>query len=118
MVFIEYPKCTTCQKAKKWLEKKHITFTDRNIVTDTPNKKELKEWIEKYQIPIDKFWNTSGLKYRELNLKEKKEMLTEEEKLQLLESDGMLLKRPIIITSTNILIGFNEKDWNILLTKE
>lgn len=111
MLFIEYPRCSTCKKAKKYLEAKKEEFIDRNIVTETPTKEELKNWLTKYQVPIDKLYNTSGMKYRELNLKEKRKEMSEEEQLSLLSSDGMLIKRPLLITDKKMLIGFKENEW-------
>lgn len=111
MLFIEYPKCSTCQKAKKFLETKNIEFIDRNIIEETPTKEELLAWINKYKFPINKLYNTSGQKYRELNIKEKRNKMTLEEQIKLLSSDGMLLKRPILITKNNMLTGFREKEW-------
>ena len=118
MLFIEYPKCSTCKKAKKYLEEKHIKFTDRNIITETPSKEELETWIKKYDIKLDKLYNTSGMKYRELNLKEKRRMMSEEEALTLLSSDGMLIKRPILITEKALLTGFREQEWKKVLEEE
>ena len=118
MLFIEYPKCSTCKKAKKYLEVKHIKFTDRNIITETPSKEELETWIKKYDIKLDKLYNTSGMKYRELNLKEKRRKLSEEEALTLLASDGMLIKRPILITEKAMLTGFREQEWENVLEEE
>lgn len=118
MLFIEYPKCSTCKKAKKYLEEKHIKFTDRNIITETPSKEELETWIKKYDIKLDKLYNTSGMKYRELNLKEKRRMMSEEEALTLLSSDGMLIKRPILITEKAMLTGFREQEWEKVLEEE
>lgn len=110
-VLIEYPKCSTCKKAKKWLEDNKIEFVDRNIITQTPSVEELKEWISRSQQEIKKWFNTSGLKYKELNLKEKLETMTEEEKIALLASDGMLIKRPLLISDKKVLIGFKEEAW-------
>lgn len=110
-IFLWYPKCTTCQKAKKWLEKNNIQFEERHIVENNPNKQELKEWIKKSDYEIKRFFNTSGLKYKELNLKEKLPNMSEDEKIELLASDGMLVKRPIFISDNNILVGFKEKEW-------
>lgn len=118
MILIEYPKCSTCKKAKKYLEDHSIEYTDRNIITETPTKEELKEWIEKFSFPIDKLYNTSGMKYRELNLKEKRKTLSEKEQLELLSSDGMLIKRPILITKNSMLTGFGEKEWEKVLKEE
>lgn len=118
MLFIEYPKCSTCKKAKKYLENNHIDFTDRDIITDTPSKEELKTWIEKYKVEIDKLYNTSGMKYRELNIKEKRKTMPQEEQIELLSSDGMLLKRPILITERTMLMGFKEQEWKKVLEEE
>ena len=111
ILFIEYPKCSTCRKAKKWLLDNNIEFTDRNIVEDTPTREELKKWIEESKKDIKNFFNTSGLKYKELNLKEKLINMTDEEKIKLLSSDGMLIKRPLVITENKILTGFKEEEW-------
>lgn len=111
MVFIEYPKCSTCKKAKKWLEDKKISFEDRNIVEKNPTAKELKAWADRSGLDIKRFFNTSGMKYRELGLKDKLAEMTEEEKLELLASDGMLVKRPLIIGENVVLTGFREKEW-------
>ena len=111
-LFINYPKCSTCQKAKKWLQENKISFIERNIVEENPKKEELEKWINEGKIDIKKFFNTSGLKYKELKLKEKLPNMTEEEKLKLLATDGMLVKRPILITDKVILIGFKESKWN------
>lgn len=113
-IFIEYPKCSTCQKAKKWLEENKIEFTERNIVTQTPTVQELTEWIQIGGQDIKKWFNTSGLKYKELNLKEKLLTMNEKEKIELLASDGMLIKRPLFISEKAILIGFKEEQWKIL----
>ncbi len=108
-IFIQYPKCSTCQKAKKWLEENSIEYVERNIVTETPTVKELTEWIQKSEQDIKKWFNTSGLKYKELNLKDKLLNMTDKEKIKLLASDGMLIKRPILITDKEILIGFKKE---------
>lgn len=115
MQLIEYPKCSTCKKAKSWLQEHNIPFNDRNIITDTPTKEELDSWINHNKISINKLFNTSGIKYRQLNLKDKKDQMSKEEQLKLLESDGMLIKRPILITDDEILIGFKEKEWEKLI---
>lgn len=114
-LFIEYPKCSTCKKAKKWLETNNILFEDRNIIENNPTEKELKDWINKSGKEIKRWFNTSGLKYKSLNLKEKLPDMTDEEKIKLLASDGMLVKRPILITEKGILIGFKEEEWKDLL---
>lgn len=110
-LFIEYPKCSICQKAKKWLDENKIEYVDRNIVTETPTKEELKKWITKSGLDVRKFFNTSGMKYRELNIKEKIKDMSEDEIYELLASDGMLIKRPLFISDTLILKGFKEKEW-------
>ncbi len=110
-ILIEYPKCSTCQKAKKWLEANNIAFVDRNIITETPSIEELTEWIEKSGQEIRKWFNTSGLKYKELNLKEKLPTMSDKEKIELLASDGMLIKRPIFISNKGIVNGFQEAKW-------
>ena len=110
-LFIEYPKCSTCQKAKKWLDENKIEYVDRKIVTETPTKEELKKWITKSGLDVRKFFNTSGMKYRELNIKEKIKDMSEDEIYELLASDGMLIKRPLFISDTLILKGFKEKEW-------
>ncbi len=111
-IFIQYPKCSTCKKAKKWLDENSIKFEERNIVTETPTVEELTEWIQKSKQDIKKWFNTSGLKYKELNLKDKLLNMTDKEKIELLASDGMLIKRPILITEKGIFIGFKEENWN------
>ena len=108
-IFIEYPKCSTCKKAKKWLEENSIEFIDRNIVTDTPTQEELTEWIERSGQDIKKWFNTSGLKYKELNLKDRLVNMSNEEKIELLASDGMLIKRPLLISDKGIFTGFKEE---------
>ena len=114
MIFIEYPKCSTCKKAKKYLDNNNINYEERNIKENNPSKDELNKWIKKYDIEIKKLFNTSGIKYRELNLKEKLPSMTYEGKIDILSSDGMLLKRPILITDKKIIIGFKEKEYNDL----
>ena len=110
-LFIEYPKCTTCQKAKKWLLDNKIDFEDRHIVENNPTKEELANWLNISGYDIKRFFNTSGLKYKELGLKEKLSVMTLDEKLGLLATDGMLVKRPILIFKNKILVGFKEKEW-------
>ena len=117
VLFIEYPKCSTCQKAKKWLEQNKIEFEDRHIVENNPTKEELKKWIKQSGYDIKKFFNTSGMKYKELNLKEKLPNMTDDEKIQILSTDGMLVKRPLIITDDLVLVGFREKEWEQLKSR-
>ncbi len=111
ILFVEYPKCSTCQKAKKWLESHGIEFTDRHIVEENPTAEELKEWHSRSGLELKKFFNTSGLKYKALELKDKLPVMSEEEKYELLASDGMLVKRPVVVMDNKILLGFKEKEW-------
>lgn len=112
MLFIEYPKCSTCQKAKKFLDSKSYDYTDRHIVLDNPKKEELKKWIKQSGKDIQSFFNTSGIKYRELNLRDTLKELSFDEELDILSSDGMLVKRPILVLDNNkILVGFKIKEW-------
>ena len=113
-LFVCYPKCTTCQKARAWLSSHKIKFEDRNIVEDNPSKQELKKWIKESGLDIKRWFNTSGLKYKELNLKDKLPAMSDEDKINLLSTDGMLVKRPIIITDKGITTGFKEEEWKIL----
>ena len=110
-LFIEYPKCSTCQKAKKWLEEHGVPFTDRHIVEENPTAEELKSWHEKSGLPLKKFFNTSGQLYKSMNLKEKLPGMSEEEQHALLATDGMLVKRPIVVTDSAVLTGFREAEW-------
>ena len=111
MIFVEYPKCSTCQKAKKWLDENGFQYQDRHIKEQNPTFEELKEWYEKSSLPLKRFFNTSGLLYKSMNLKEKLPLMSEEEQLALLASNGMLVKRPIVVCDDLILIGFREKEW-------
>lgn len=111
MLLIEYPTCSTCKKAKKWLINQEITFLDRNIVKETPTKEELTLWYHKSGYPLKRFFNTSGTVYKDLNLKETLETLSEEEQIDLLSQNGMLLKRPILVSEEYVLLGFNETEW-------
>ena len=111
MLFLEYTKCSTCKKAKNWLESNGVEFEDRHIVENNPTAEELKVWYEKSGLPLKKFFNTSGLKYKELGLKDKLPNMTEEEQLNLLGTDGMLVKRPLVIGDDFVLIGFKEPQW-------
>lgn len=116
-LFICYPKCSTCKKAKKFLEDNNIEFEERNIKEENPSFDELRTWIKKSNYDIKKFFNTSGILYREMNLKEKLLTMTEEEKIELLARDGMLVKRPILIGEETVLVGFKEKEWKLLTRK-
>lgn len=115
MLFIQYPPCSTCQKAKKWLDAHGLSYTERHIKEDNPTYEELKAWYQRSGMPLKKFFNTSGLLYKSMQLKEKLPTMTEEEQLRLLATDGMLLKRPILVTDERILTGFKESEWETLL---
>ena len=115
MLFIQYPPCSTCQKAKKWLDDHGLSYTDRHIKNEKPSYEELKAWYAASGLPLKKFFNTSGLLYKSLNLKEKLPTMTEEEQLQLLATDGMLVKRPIVVSGSSVLVGFKESQWESLL---
>lgn len=112
MLFIHYPKCTTCKKAKKWLEENHITFDERDVKADNPKKDELAEWDAKSGLPLKRFFNTSGMIYRDMQLKDKLPNMSEDEMLSLLATDGMLVKRPILVTDDKVLVGFREAEWS------
>ena len=111
MLFIQYPPCTTCQKAKKWLDANGFTYQDRHIKEQNPTYEELKHWYEISGLPLKKFFNTSGLLYKSMGLKDKLPAMTEEEQLRLLASDGMLVKRPLVIGDGVVLTGFREAEW-------
>ena len=111
-LLVEYPKCSTCQKAKKWLENKNIVFEDRHIVENTPTFEELENWIKKSGLEIKKFFNTSGLVYKNMKLKEKLDAMSDEEKIKLLASNGMLIKRPLLVEENFVLVGFREEEWS------
>ena len=115
MQLIGYSKCSTCRNAMKWLDNNSIKFTFREIKEDTPTVEELTNWINKYDISIKRLFNTSGLKYKELNLKDKLDNMSDIDKIKLLSSDGMLIKRPILISDDKMLIGFKEKEWETLI---
>lgn len=112
MLFIKYPKCSTCKKAKKWLDDRDITYMDRHIVEDNPTYDELKEWYIRSGLPLKKFFNTSGMLYKEQKLKDRLPEMSEDEQLHLLATNGMLVKRPIVVTDDGILVGFKEAEWN------
>lgn len=115
MLFVQYPKCSTCQKAKKWLLEKGAAFEDRHIVEQNPTAGELREWHRRSGLPLKKFFNTSGNLYKDQNLKEKLPGMTEEEQLALLASNGMLVKRPILVGADFVLVGFQEAQWEQIL---
>lgn len=111
MLFIQYPRCTTCKKAKAWLDEHNIVYTDRNIKEENPTYDELKEWYPKSGLPLKKFFNTSGVLYKEMKLREKLAGMSEEEMLELLASDGMLVKRPLLISDSRVRVGFKPDEW-------
>lgn len=112
VLFIEYPKCSTCRKAKKWLDERGIAYTDRHIVEDNPTADELRTWIATSGLPIRRFFNTSGMKYRELGMKDRFAAgITEGECLELLSQDGMLVKRPLVVGDDFVLVGFKQAEW-------
>lgn len=112
MKFICYPKCSTCQKAKKWLDENNIKYDERHIVEENPTFDELKSWYKMSGLPVKKFFNTCGLLYKEMNLKDKLQTMSEEEQLKLLSTNGMLVKRPLVINDNTVLIGFKEAEWS------
>ncbi len=111
MLLLCYPKCSTCKKAKKWLDENNIEYSERDIKLDNPSFDELKEWYQKSSLPLKRFFNTSGMIYRDMNLKDKLPEMSEEEQLKLLSSDGMLVKRPLVVDGDTVLTGFREKEW-------
>jgi len=113
--FICYPKCTTCQKAKKWLDDNKIEYELRNIKEDNPSYEELTSWYKASGLPLKKFFNTSGLLYKSMELKDKLPTMSEDEQLKLLASDGMLVKRPIVVGDGFVFVGFKETQWNVKL---
>lgn len=115
MLFLEYPKCSTCQKAQKWLDEHQISYEDRHIVENNPTFEELKSWYERSGLPLKKFFNTSGMLYKEMKLKDKLLEMSEEEQLKLLATNGMLVKRPLIVDGDRVLTGFKMAEWEALL---
>ena len=115
MLFLEYPPCSTCKKAKNWLDEHGVSYTARHIKEENPTYEELKNWYQRSGLPLKKFFNTSGLLYKSLNLKDKLPTMSEEEQLRLLATDGMLVNRPLIVMEDVILTGFREVDWQKLL---
>ena len=115
VLFLEYPKCSTCQKAKKWLDENGVAYTARHIVEQNPSAEELRDWAQRSGLPLKRFFNTSGLLYKSMNLKEKLPSMTEDEQFALLATDGMLVKRPVLIGPHGVLVGFREEEWEALL---
>ena len=115
MLFLEYPPCSTCQKAKKWLDGQNLSYEDRNIKTQNPTAQELEHWWKSSGLPLKKFFNTSGLVYKSMGLKDRLPEMTEQEQLALLATDGMLLKRPILVNGDQVLVGFREAQWQEIL---
>lgn len=111
ILFVEYPKCSTCQKAKKWLDDHKVVYTDRHIKEENPTAEELKEWHKRSGLPLKRFFNTSGMLYKSMALKDKLPTMSEQEQYDLLATDGMLVKRPIIVGEDYVLTGFKEKEW-------
>ncbi len=112
MIFLCYPKCSTCKKARTWLDAHQIEYTQRHIVEQNPSYEELKEWHARSGLPLKRFFNTSGMRYKELGLKDKLPEMSEEEQLHLLATDGMLVKRPLVVCDDQVLIGFREAQWS------
>lgn len=115
MLFLCYPKCSTCQKAKKWLEEQNINYMERNIAESNPSYEELKEWHARSGLPLKRFFNTSGLLYKEMKLKDKLPTMSEDEQLKLLATNGMLVKRPLLIDENTVFVGFKEAEWRSLI---
>ena len=111
MLFVHYPKCTTCKRAKKWLDEHQISYEERDIKENNPSLEELKEWYQRSGLPLKRFFNTSGMLYKEMKLKDKLPEMSEDEQLALLAPDGMLVKRPIVVTEDQVLVGFKEAQW-------
>ena len=115
MKFICYPKCTTCKKAQKWLDDNSVSYELRDIKEQNPSYEELAEWYKKSGLPLKRFFNTSGLLYKSLEMKDKLPTMSEEEQLRLLATDGMLVKRPILVNGGKVLVGFKESEWETIL---
>ena len=116
MIFICYPKCSTCKKAKKWLDEHNIEYDERHIVENNPSYEELKEWHDLSGLPIKRFFNTSGVLYKEMKLKDRLPSMSEEEQLKLLATNGMLVKRPLVVDGNRVLVSFKEAEWAEKLT--
>lgn len=117
MLFVEYPKCTTCKRAKKFLDESSVEYEDRNIKEDNPTVEELKKWHKQSGLPLKRFFNTSGMLYKEMKLKDKLPEMSEEEQYELLATDGMLVKRPILVTDSTVCVGFKEEEWKAVMEK-
>lgn len=111
MLFVQYPKCSTCKKAKKWLDERGIAYDERHIVEDNPTADELRQWHQMSGLPLRRFFNTSGMLYRDMGLKDKLPSMTDDEMYELLASNGMLVKRPLLVLDDNVLVGFKESEW-------
>lgn len=116
-LFVCYPKCSTCKKAENWLKENEISYELRNIKENRPSKEELEAWHKKSRLELKRFFNTSGMLYREMQLKDKLPSMSDEEKLELLATDGMLVKRPILVTEDKVFVGFKEKEWQDVVKK-
>lgn len=114
-IFLQYPKCSTCKKAQNWLNWNKISYESRHIVDETPSIDELTTWIEKSGLPVEKFFNSNGIVYKNMGLKDKLPEMSKEEKIDLLSTNGMLIKRPIFVSDNLVLIGFKEADWKKIL---
>ena len=111
MLFVYYPRCSTCQKAKKWLDENNLKYTERHIVEDNPTYEDLKDWYSRSGLPLKTFFNTSGLLYKDMKLKDKLPAMSEDEQLKLLATNGMLVKRPVLVNGDTVLLGFKEAEW-------
>ena len=115
MLFVNYPKCTTCKKAEKWLKDHELEYEARNIKEENPTEEELTEWVKRRGFLVKRFFNTRGMLYREMGLKDKLADMTEQEQIALLATDGMLVKRPLLVTESDVKVGFKEAEWSKLL---
>lgn len=112
-LFLEYPKCSTCRNAKKWLDEHKVSYDNRHIIDQNPSVEELTEWIERSKLPLKTFFNTSGLVYKAMQLKDKLSLMSEKEQIELLASDGKLIKRPLLISESQVLVGFKVNEWEV-----